>query len=107
MEKASGGSFARANRKADEDEWDMTLNRSRHEQHRARARCEMSRRDGAIVAWHEVPGPAPSQTKRPVGYGLIRAGERTDSRDWMIGVTKFRSTKLRQFVLYLFLFSLP
>jgi hypothetical protein len=31
----------------------------------------MSRRDDAIVAWHEVPGSAPSQKTRPVGYGLI------------------------------------
>ena len=52
-----------------------------------KACCEMSRRDGAIVAWHEVPGTAPPQKSRPVGYGLIRAGVRTDS---MIGVTKFR-----------------
>jgi ABC-type sugar transport system ATPase subunit len=35
-----------------------------------------SRRDGAIVAWHEVPGTAPPQQSRPVGYGVIRAGER-------------------------------
>ena len=39
----------------------------------------MSRRDGAIVAWHEVPGTAPPQKSRPVGYGVIRAGVRTDS----------------------------
>src|SRR5580704_7048888 len=51
----------------------------------AKACCEMSRRDGAIVAWHEVPGTAPSQKSRPVGYGVIRAGLRTDS---MSGVTK-------------------
>jgi hypothetical protein len=42
--------------------------------------CEMSRRDGAIVAWHEVPGTAPPQESRPVGYGVIRAGVRADSR---------------------------
>jgi hypothetical protein len=30
-----------------------------------------SRRDGAIVAWHEVPGTAPPQQNRPVGYGMI------------------------------------
>ena len=47
-----------------------------------RAHCEMSRRDGAIVAWHEVPGRASSQESHPVGYGLIHAGERTDSSDW-------------------------
>ena len=39
----------------------------------------MSRRDGAIVAWHEVPGTGPPQTSRPVGYGMIGAGVRTDS----------------------------
>ncbi len=27
-----------------------------------------------IVAWHEVPGTAPPQKSRPVGYGMIRAG---------------------------------
>src|SRR5208283_934563 len=31
----------------------------------ARACCEMSRRDGAIVAWHEVPGTAPPQRAVP------------------------------------------
>ena len=31
----------------------------------------MSRRDNAIVAWHEVPGIAPPQNSRPVGYGMI------------------------------------
>src|SRR6202790_5899237 len=51
----------------------------------------MSRRDGAIVAWHKVPGTAPPQKSRPVGYGMIRAGVRTDT---MIGVTKFRVRKL-------------
>jgi hypothetical protein len=34
----------------------------------------MSRRDGAIVAWHEVPGKKRHPKKsRPVGYGVIRA----------------------------------
>ncbi|HEV3065459.1 MAG TPA: hypothetical protein VGX93_08960 [Chthoniobacterales bacterium] len=50
----------------------------------------MSRRDGAIVAWHEVPGTASPQKSRPVGYGVIRAGVRTDS---MMGVTKISNTK--------------
>src|ERR1700674_4733360 len=63
----------------------------------AKACCEMSRRDGAIVAWHEVPGTAPPQKSRPVGYGVIRAGVRTDS---MIGVTKFRMRKRKNFMLY-------
>ena len=34
-----------------------------------------------------------TQKSRPVGYGLIRAGVRTDS---MIGVTKFRLGKRKQ-----------
>jgi hypothetical protein len=42
----------------------------------------MSRRDGAIVAWHEVPGTAPPQKSRPVGYGLIRAAMRAKFDDW-------------------------
>ena len=50
----------------------------------------MSRRDGAIVAWHEVPGTAPPQKSRPVGYGVIRAGVRTDS---MIGERDEISTR--------------
>jgi hypothetical protein len=33
-----------------------------------------------IVAWHKVPGTAPPQKIRPVGYGMIRAGVRTDSK---------------------------
>jgi hypothetical protein len=37
-----------------------------------------------------VPGTAPPQKSRPVGYGVIRAGVRTDS---MIGVTKFHNIK--------------
>jgi hypothetical protein len=69
------------------------------QQHLARACCEMSRRDGAIVAWHEVPGKAPPKKSRPVGYGVIRVGVRTDS---MIAVAKFRMQKLETFVLYHF-----
>jgi hypothetical protein len=42
-----------------------------------------SRRDRLIVAWHEVPGITPPPKRRPVGYGVIRAGLRADS---MIGV---------------------
>ena len=40
-----------------------------------------------IVAWHEVPGITPPQISRPVGYGMIRAGMRTDLK---IGGGKFR-----------------
>jgi hypothetical protein len=39
----------------------------------------LSRRDDAVVAWHEVPGTAPPKKSRPVGYGLIQAGVGTDS----------------------------
>jgi hypothetical protein len=36
--------------------------------------CEMSRRDGAAVAWgHEVLGTAYPKRAVPVGYGVIRA----------------------------------
>ena len=59
-------------------------------QHLAKACCEMSRRDGAIVAWHEVLGTAPPQKSRPVGCGVIRAGVPTDS---MIGLTIFRGRR--------------
>jgi hypothetical protein len=31
----------------------------------AKARCEMSRRDDATVAWHEVPGIAPLERTVP------------------------------------------
>jgi hypothetical protein len=47
----------------------------------------LSRRDRLVVAWHEVPGSAPPQNSRPVGYGVIRAGVRADS---MIGVKFFK-----------------
>ena len=35
-----------------------------------------------IVAWHEVPGTAPPQKRRPVGYGMIRAGVLHRFEDW-------------------------
>src|SRR5271165_3640907 len=44
-----------------------------------------------------VPTPIATPKSRPVGYGVIRAGVRTDS---MIGVTKFRMRKLKTFMLY-------
>ena len=56
----------------------------------------MSRRDDAIVAWHEVPGRTPPQKIRPVGYGLILAGVRTNRsrRLWpyMGGIAKQNGT---------------
>src|SRR5271165_7400737 len=40
-----------------------------------RACCEMSRRDGAIVAWHEVPGTgAPESTHQQKGESPFRTG---------------------------------
>jgi hypothetical protein len=42
--------------------------------------------DDAIVAWHEVPGTAPPQKSRPVGYGVIRVGV----HDTMIGVIRLK-----------------
>jgi hypothetical protein len=35
----------------------------------------LSRRDGAIVAWHEVPGERVPPKNRPVGYGMIGPSE--------------------------------
>jgi hypothetical protein len=37
-----------------------------------RPKRAQSRRDGAIVAWHEVPGTALPQKSRPVGHGKTR-----------------------------------
>ena len=54
----------------------------------------MSRRDGTIVAWHEVPGTTPPQKSRPVGYGVIRPGVRTDWSD------EISNTKTEKFMLY-------
>ena len=47
-----------------------------------------------------VPTPIATPKSRPVGYGVIRAGVRTDS---MIGVTKFRTRTLKTFMFVLFL----
>ena len=58
--------------------------------HKAGAKHIPSRRDGAIVARHEVRGKAPPQQSRPVGYGMIRAGVHTDT---MIGVDEIPKTK--------------
>ena len=52
---------------------------------------EMSRRDGAIVAWHEVPGTVSPQKSRPVGYGVIGAVVRTDSMIEVSGNSGVRS----------------
>src|SRR5271166_3850767 len=49
-----------------------------------------------------VPTPIATPRSRPVGYGVIRAGVRTDS---MIGVTEFRMRKLKTFMLYGFRFG--
>jgi hypothetical protein len=44
----------------------------------AKACCEMSRRIGAIIGWHEVPGTASAQKSHSVGQGVIHAGLRSD-----------------------------
>jgi hypothetical protein len=50
------------------------------QQHLAKACCEKSRRDGAIVAWHEVPGkaPPPREPSRRVRCDSRRCGHRLD-----------------------------
>jgi hypothetical protein len=50
------------------------------------------RRDRSLArsAWESA-----TQKSRPVGYGVIRVGVRTDS---MIGVTQFRKQKQKKFV---------
>jgi hypothetical protein len=45
---------------------------------RFNARRAQSRRDGPIVAWHEVPGTGPPPKSRPVGHGMI--GRRPNPR---------------------------
>ena len=67
----------------------------------------MSRRDGAIVARHEVPGTAPPQKSRPVGYGLICAGVRTDFDDWSgeICMSKTENSYVAAFLDYDTIFS--
>src|ERR1700719_1114705 len=52
--------------------------------------CQSGSEGGAKPTF--VPTPIATQKCRPVGYGAIRAGVRTDS---MIGVTKFRIRKLK------------
>jgi hypothetical protein len=47
-----------------------------------------------------VPGTAPPQKSRPVGYGVICAGVRTNS---MVGMTKFQIRKRKKFMLVVFL----
>jgi hypothetical protein len=56
----------------------------------------MSRKDDAIVAWHEVPGRAPPQRIRPVGtVGFLQVYARIDrERLWsyMGGIVKQNGT---------------
>src|SRR5580704_10244967 len=55
--------------------WDALTDIS--QQHLAKACCELSRRDGAIVAWHEVPGKTPpKEPSRRVGYDSCRCAHR-------------------------------
>ena len=52
--------------------------------------CQSGSEGGAKPTF--FPTPIATRKCRPVGYGVIRAGVRTDS---MIGVTKFRIRKLK------------
>jgi hypothetical protein len=47
-----------------------------------------------MVAWHEVPGTASPQRNRPVGYGVIRAGLRPDSRIGVISLPLRNTTHI-------------
>ena len=58
-------------------------------------RCDRSL---ARSAWDSA-----TPKSRPVGYGVIRAGVRTDS---MVGVTKFRILTLKIFMLLYFWFTI-
>jgi hypothetical protein len=40
-----------------------------------------------IVAWHEVPGRTSPKKVRPVGYGVILAGVRTNPIENVFGLT--------------------
>ena len=59
-----------------------------------------SQGDGMIVAWHEVPGTTPPQKSRPVGYGMIRAGVRTDLKIRRGNFEKYLWDQLRQIIPY-------
>ena len=48
--------------------------------------CQSGSEGGAKPTF--VPTPIATQKCRPVGYGMIRAGVRTDSNDWL---RKFRT----------------
>jgi hypothetical protein len=61
-----------------------------HNSELTKACCEMSRRDDAIVAWHEVPGTTPAQKESSRRDGVICAGVGADS---MIRVMQISNTK--------------
>ena len=51
------------------------------QQHLAKACCELSRRDGAIVAWHEVPGSTtPKEPSRRVRCDSLRAAAKKSGK---------------------------
>jgi hypothetical protein len=53
----------------------------------------LSRRDDAIVAWHEVPGNI-AILSRPVGYGLILAGVQGVRTESSFGLTWAASLRI-------------
>ena len=50
-----------------------------------------------IVARHDVPGTAPPQKSRPVGYGMTCAGLRTDFDDWSDEILNTRPSLANHF----------
>jgi branched-chain amino acid transport system ATP-binding protein len=64
---SSSSSFSTSMKGGNADCKRRSKNENEDDRGLAKACCEMSRRDGAIVAWHEVPGTAPPQKSRPVG----------------------------------------
>src|ERR1700722_8263761 len=61
-------------------------------QHLAKACCELSRRDGAIVAWHEVPGKTPpKEPSRRVRCDRVR---RTRTKGLGQGAKRLRGFNL-------------
>jgi hypothetical protein len=54
----------------------------------------LSRRDDAIVAWHEVPGNMCAILSRPVGYGLILAGVQGVLTESSFGLTWAASLRI-------------
>jgi hypothetical protein len=58
----------------------------------------MSRRDGTIVAWHEVPGAAPPQRTVSAWADMVSIGVRTDSvRCDRAAIKRFKFMSIRAY----------